>query len=144
MAPAQQRHDPYKVFKFRVEIDGLTVAAFSEVSGLESETTVVEYRTGADHVTRKLPGLTKYPNIVLKRGITDDMELWNWRKRIVDGDADRRNGSIVLQDDQGQDKVRWNFRDGWPCKYDGPNLNAKSNDVAIETLELAHEGLERA
>jgi phage tail-like protein len=143
MAPAQQRHDPYKVFKFRVEIDGLIVAAFSEVSGLESETTVVEYRTGADHVMRKLPGLTKYPNIVLKRGITDDMELWNWRKRIVDGNPDRRNGSIVLQDDQGQDKVRWNFYDGWPCKYDGPNLNAKSNDVAIETLELAHEGLER-
>ena len=79
-----------------------------------------------------------------ERGITDDVELWNWRKRIVDGDADRRSGSIVLQDDQGQDKVRWNFRDGWPCKYDGPNLNAKSNDVAIETLELAHEGLERA
>src|SRR5712691_10705961 len=77
MASPQQRHDPYKVFKFRVEIDGVTVAAFSEATGLESETAVIEYRTGADHVLRKLPGLTKYANIVLRRGITDDAELWN-------------------------------------------------------------------
>jgi phage tail-like protein len=143
MAPP--RHDPYKVFKFRVEIDGLTSAAFSEVSGLDSETVVIEYRTGSEpNSVRKLPGLTKYPNIVLKRGITQDAELWNWRQRVVDGDVDRRNGSIILQDDSGQDQVRWNFRNGWPCKLQGPHLNAHGNDVAIETLEISHEGLERA
>jgi phage tail-like protein len=143
MAPP--RRDPYKVFKFRVEIDGLTSAAFSEVSGLDSETVVIEYRTGSEpNSVRKLPGLTKYPNIVLKRGITQDAELWNWRQRVVDGDVDRRNGSIILQDDSGQDQVRWNFRNGWPCKLQGPHLNAHGNDVAIETLEISHEGLERA
>jgi phage tail-like protein len=143
MAPP--RPDPYKVFKFRVEIDGLTSAAFSEVNGVDSETTVVEYRTGSEpNSVRKLPGLTKYPNIVLKRGVTQDTELWNWRRRVVDGDVDRRNGSIILQDDSGQDQVRWNFRNGWPCKLQGPHLNAHGNDVAIETLEISHEGLERA
>jgi phage tail-like protein len=142
MAPP--RRDPYKVFKFRVEIDGLTAAAFSEVSGLDSETAVIEYRTGSEpNSVRKLPGLTKYPNIVLKRGITQDAELWNWRQRVIDGDVDRRNGSIVLQDDNGADQVRWNFRNGWPCKLQGPHLNARGNDVAIETLEISHEGLER-
>jgi phage tail-like protein len=142
MAPP--RRDPYKVFRFRVEIDGLTAAAFSEVSGLESETTVIEYRAGTDpNLARKLPGLTKYPNIVLKRGVTQDAELWNWRKRVIDGNVDRRNGSIVLQDDSGQDQVRWNFHNGWPCKLQGPSLNAHGNDVAIETLEIAHEGIER-
>src|SRR5262249_12178909 len=105
------RHDPYKVFRFRVEIDGLTAAAFSEVSGLESETDVIEYRTGTEpNLHRKLPGLTKYPNIVLKRGITQDDELWKWRQRVIEGNVDRRNGTIVLQDDSGQDQVRWNFR----------------------------------
>lgn len=142
MAPS--RHDPYKAFKFRVEIDGLTAASFSEVSGLGSETTVVEYRAGTDPgSSRKLPGLTKHSNIVLKRGVTQDAELWQWRQRVIDGNVDRRNGSIVLQDDSGQDQVRWNFRNGWPCKLYGPDLNAHASDVAIETLELAHEGLER-
>jgi phage tail-like protein len=142
MAPP--RRDPYKVFRFRVEINGLTAASFSEVGGLESETTVIEYRTGTDpNVVRKLPGLTTYSNIVLKRGVTDDAELWNWRKRVIEGTVDRHNGSIVLQDDSGADQVRWNFRNGWPCKLQGPYLNAHGNDVAIETLEIAHEGLER-
>lgn len=122
--PPPARPDPYKVFRFRVEIDGLTAAAFSEVSGLESETIVVEYRTGTDpNFSRKLPGLTKFSNIILKRGITD--------------------GSIILLDDSGQEKVRWNFRNGWPSKIQGPHFNAHGSDVAIETLEIAHEGLQR-
>jgi phage tail-like protein len=142
--PAPQRNDPYKNFKFRVEIDGIAQAAFSEVGGLESETTVVEYRVGGDpNTVRKLPGLTKYANIVLRRGITKDMDLWNWRKSVVEGSPDRRNGSIVLMDDDGTDVARWNFFNGWICKWDGPAFNAKANEVAIETIEIAHEGLER-
>jgi phage tail-like protein len=142
---ASPRHDPYKAFKFRVEIDGLTAVGFSEVSGLGSETTVIEYRTGSEpNRARKLPGLTKYSNIVLKRGVTQDAELWNWRQRIVEGNVDRRNGSIVLQDDSGQDQVRWNFSNGWPCKVEGPDFNAQGNDIAVETLEISHEGIQRA
>lgn len=141
--PAPQRDDPYKNFNFLVEIDGIARAAFSEVSGLESETTVVEYRTGSDFGTRKLPGLTKYANIVLRRGITQDADLWDWRQSVVDGDVQRRNGKILLLDDARTPVVRWTFREGWPCKWQGPALNAKNSEVAIEVLEIAHEGLSR-
>ena len=135
--------DPFTGFNFRVEIDGIQIAAFSEVSGLESETAVIEYRVGGGRNTvRKLPGLTKYANIVLRRGMTQDAELWNWHKRIIEGNADRRNGSIVLLDNEGNAVVRWNFVRGWICKWEGPALNASANEVAIETIAIAHEGLE--
>jgi phage tail-like protein len=142
--PSPQRNDPYKAFNFLVEIDGIARAAFSEVSGLESETAVIEYRAGGENVVRKLPGLTKFGNIVLRRGVTQDAELWDWRKNVVDGNVDRRNGSIALLDDQRNEVVRWNFRSGWICKWEGPTFNAKANEVAIETIEIAHEGLERS
>ena len=93
---------------------------------------------------RKLPGLTKYANIVLRRGVTQDAELSNWRKTVEDGQVDRRNGSIILRDDDGTDVVRWNFFNGWISKWEGPALNASKNEVAIETIEIAHERLERA
>jgi phage tail-like protein len=144
--PAPQRDDPYKAFNFLVEIDGIGQAAFSEVGGLESETAVIEYRVGGEKVNwvRKLPGLTKFGNIVLRRGVTQNADLWNWRMSIVEGVIDRRNGSIVLLDDKRTEVVRWQFRNGWICKWEGPTLNAKANEVAIETIEIAHEGLERA
>ena len=143
MAPPQ-RDDPYRAFNFLVEIDGLTVAAFSEVSGLESETAVIEYRAGGEgNTVRKLPGLTKYANIVLRRGVTQDAELWNWRKTVEQGTVERRNGSIVLLADDRTPVLRWNFFNGWISKWEGPALNAKGNEVAIETIEIAHEGLTR-
>jgi phage tail-like protein len=137
------RDDPYKGFNFLVEIDGISIAAFCEVSGLVSETEVIEYRTGSDraNTVRKLPGLTKYANIVLKRGITKDNQLWNWRKAIEQGTPDRRSGAIVLLDDEHTPVKRWRFSEGWVTKFDGPDLNAKANEVAIETIEIAHEGL---
>jgi phage tail-like protein len=140
--PPKTRTDPFRNFNFRVEIDGIAVASFAEVSGLDSETVVIDYRTGDSRVTRKLPGLTKYANIVLKRGMTLDLALWQWRKSVVEGRAERRNGSIVLSDEAGKDMLRINFFEGWPCKWEGPALNAKTSEVAIETLEIAHEGLE--
>ena len=137
------RDDPYKGFNFLVEIDGITVAAFCEVSGLTSATEVIEYRNGSDklNTVRKLPGLTTYANIVFKRGVTQNTELWNWRKAIEQGTPDRRSGAIVLLDDERNPVRRWRFTDGWPAKIEGPELNAKGNDVAIETIEIAHEGL---
>ena len=137
--------DPYKGFNFRVEIDGISLAAFSEVGGLESETAVIEYRVGVGSTSvRKLPGLTKYANIVLRRGLTADVELERWRENIIEGRADRRNGSIVLLDDEGTEVVRWNFQQGWICRWEGPALHARGNEVAIETIAIAHEGLKRA
>jgi phage tail-like protein len=144
--PPIKRDDPYKNFNFRVEIDGITLAGFSEVSGLEIETAVIEYRVlGASAgEVHKLPGLTKYANLVLRRGITQNAELWNWRKAVDAGTDYRRNGSIVLLDDEGTEVVRWNFFNGWIAKWQGPLLNARGNEVAIEAIEIAHEGLERA
>lgn len=136
------RVDPYKNFNFTVSINGIT-AGFSEVSGLDSEVSVIEYREGGDHLIRKLPGLIKFANIVLKRGITESLELYNWYKAIMQGKNDRRDGSIILLDDERTPVTRWNFKNAFPCKYQGPDLNAKTSEVAIETLELACEYIER-
>ncbi|HEX5734712.1 MAG TPA: phage tail protein [Blastocatellia bacterium] len=140
-----QRVDPYRGFNFVVEIDGITQAGFQEVSGLDSSTDVTEYREGTDpnHV-RKLSGLNKYSAITLKRGITDSDELWKWRAKVIDGKIDRRNGSIILLDDAGQEKLRWNFFNAWPSKWTGPAFNATSTAVAVETLEITHESVEKA
>ncbi len=96
--PSTERHDPYAGFNFRVEIDGVVAAAFSECCGLSSETEVVSYREGGDLRVRRLPGLTKYANLVLKHGITLDRSLWNWRQTVVNGVVERRNGSVILLD----------------------------------------------
>jgi phage tail-like protein len=141
--PASTRVDPYKNFNFRVEIDGIAVAGFSECGGLSSEVDVIEYREGQDGAVRKLPGLTRFSDITLKRGITRSDELQNWFRNILNGQADRRSGAIVLLDDQKNDVVRWNFVGAFPRKLEGPHLKAQGNDVAIETIELAVEGLER-
>jgi len=140
--PPAFRKDPLSSFNVRVEIDGVAVAAFTECSGLASETEVVSYREGTDLKVRKLPGLTKFSNIVLKRGITADRSLWEWRLSVVNGNIQRKNGSVILLDATHTPIVRWNFFEAWPAKWEGPTLNATSSEVAIETLELAHEGLE--
>lgn len=137
------RDDPFRSHHFLVEIDGVTTAGFAECSGLNIEVAVVEYRNGnEENAVRKLPGLRKYSNIVLKRGYTRDTSLWQWFKQVLDGKTERRSGSIILLDEARQPVLRWNFREAWPCKYEGPLFNAKANEVAIETLELAVEGVE--
>jgi phage tail-like protein len=138
------RTDPYKNFNFLVEIDGITVAGFTECTGLESETEAIEYREGNEaNIVRKLAGLTKYANITLKRGVTDNKELYNWRKATIDGNIERKNGSIILLNDRREEVARWNFRQGWPCYMGEPDLNAMESEIAIETLEICHEGFER-
>lgn len=140
--PVGDRRDPFLSYNFIVEIDGIARAGFREASGLDSTQDPVEYREGTDAQTsRKLAGMVKYGNITLKWGITDDHELLKWRQKVADGSPDRRNGSIVLLDSTGREKIRWNFHEAWPTKWTGPSFNASSNEVAIETLELAHEGL---
>jgi len=137
------RRDPFRSFNFKVELDGITRAGFRECSGLDASQDPIEYREGTEGLTaRKLPGLNKYSNITLKWGMTDDAELWDWRKKAMNGKIQRKNGSIVLLDDAGKERLRWNFRDAWPTKWTGPSFNSTGNEVAIETLEIAHEGLE--
>jgi phage tail-like protein len=140
------RVDPHRNSHFKLEIQGIVQAGFAEVAIADSTSDAIEYREGTDPLTlRKLAGLTKYGNITLKWGLTESAEIWEWRKAVMDGQVEdaRRNGAIVVLDTEGQEVVRWNFINGWPSKYDPSDLNAKGNDVAIETLEITHEGLER-
>ena len=140
------RKDPYRQFRFRVEIDGITQAGFSECSFADTTTDSVEYREGDELPTaRKLSGLTKYGNITLKWGITDTMEIYSWRQQIIDTGAEgaRKNMSIILVDEAGSDKARWDITRAWPTKYDPPDFSAKGNEVAIETLDIVHEGFKR-
>jgi phage tail-like protein len=140
------RVDPYRGFNFLVEIDGITQAGFMEVTGLDASTPAVDYRQG-DFGTRgvsKLPGINTYSAISLKRGLTDSKELWDWRQTVIDGHVERKNGSIVLLDEKGTEKIRWNFANAWPSKWTGPTFNATATGVAVEQLELTHEEVKRA
>jgi conserved hypothetical phage tail region protein len=138
------RVDPYKNFRFLVELDGIVQAGFTDCSGFGSEMEVVEYREGGDpdHV-HKMRAKAVYPNITLKWGVTDSHELYDWHMACLKGDLQRKHGSIILQDDLGQEKVRWNFYDAWPSKWEGSALTGKGNDAAIETLIVSCERLER-
>jgi len=139
------RKDPFRNFRFLVEIDGIVQAGFSECSGFGSNIEVIEYREGGETATvRKLPGKMSYPDITLKWGVTDSRELYDWHLTAINGQIDRRNGSIILQDDAGQEAVRWNFFSAWPSKYDGPDFNAKGNDVSVDSLTVSCERVERA
>jgi len=141
---SNQRVDPYANFNFLVEIDGIARGGFAECFGLEVSVDVIEYREGTDkpNTVRKLPGLIKYSPIVLKRGLTQDKSLWNWFKKVLDGNVQRTSGTIALLDASRNAVLRWAFLEGWPSKWEGPTLNGKSNDVAIETLVIEHEGIE--
>lgn len=138
------RSDPYANFNFLVEIDGIAKAGFQEVSGLGAEVDVIEYREGTDKINtvRKLPGLIRYSSIVLKRGLTQDKSLWTWFKTVLDGNVLRSSGTITLLDSSRTPVLRWTFLEGWPSKWEGPALNGKTSEVAIETLVIEHEGIE--
>jgi phage tail-like protein len=143
--PVGERRDPYRSYNFLVELDGISRAGFQEASGLDSSQDPIDYREGNEKnlTVRKLPSMVKYSNITLKWGITSDSELWDWRKQAMDGKIERKSGSIVLLDDTGEEQVRWNFREAWPTKWTGPTLNATGAEVAVETLEIVHEGVEK-
>jgi phage tail-like protein len=139
-----RENDPLRNFRFRVEVDGITQAGFSEVSGIDTSLDVVEYRVGNDPThLRKLSGLTKFSNITLKWGITTSMDLFTWIDSAVTGDIQRKAVTIISIDEEGNDKATWVVSEAWPAKYTGPSFDAKGNAVGLETLELAHEGIKR-
>jgi phage tail-like protein len=138
------RVDPHVNFNFTVALDNIERAHFQEVTGLDSTIDVIEYREGGTNTTpMKLPGLTKFSNLVLKWGVTPDLELYEWHRAAVEGQVERKTGSIFARDRAGEIVAQWDFVSAWPTKYDGPDFNAEGTDIAIETLELAHEGLRR-
>ena len=142
-APA--RNDDVRLSSFQVAIafDGMATAYFRSVSGLSVEIEVVEFREGGQNeVVHKLPGRVKYPNIVLKQGFTGPAsDLLKWTLRIAAGTREAKNGSIVVYDQKQQVVATYTITNAWPVKWEGPDFDASSNEVAIETIEIAHEGL---
>lgn len=142
------REDPLVGFHFAVDIQGAVTGYFTECSGLGSEHDVVEHKvvteTGQE-VVLKLPGRLKWDNITLKRGITSNLDIWDWRKQVEDGtvDAARRDGSIVMYDQELKEVARWNFERAWPLKVSGPSPKADSNEIGIEELTICHEYITR-
>lgn len=139
------RVDPFPNFNFYLEIDGITQAGFAQVSGFASRVEPFEYREGGDAASvRKLAGRTSYPDITLRWGLTSSTELYEWHARAVAGRVERKNGSIVLLDADGQEKARWNFYAAWPTEIRWADLDAKGNDAAIASLTVTCERLEQA
>ncbi len=141
-----QRTDPYRNFRFRVVIDGIQVAGFSDASIPDITVDSISYREGTDApYERKLSGLVKYGNITLKKGLTDSLDLYNWHQQVVQTGASgaRKNLSLILIDEAGEDQAQWDVIESWPTKYDPSDFSAKGNDVMVESLELVHEGITR-
>jgi len=144
--PTGSRKDPFQKFNFAVEIEGLVAGGFQEVTGLQSEIEVSEYREGGQNeYIHKFAGPVKYSsNLVLKRGITDAKVVFGWYWDVMHGTVARKNVSVLLMDSAGQEKYRWNFEKAYPVKWVGPDFRSTASEVAVETLELAHKGLSRA
>ena len=133
-----------EAFRFQIELDSVTVAAFKTMSGLSSKQDVVEFKLGGDKSVRRRPGRVSFNNITLERGFTVDKELWEWRKKIIDGEDDKRTGAIVFLNPDGSEALRYNFFRAWPVNWEGPSLTAGGSDTAVEKLELAVEWIEIA
>jgi phage tail-like protein len=144
------RIDPIRNFRYRLEIDNITQAGFSEVHISETTIDVVEYREGNDPPhTRTLSGLTKYGNVSLKWGVTiggSALDMFKWHAAVSAGliKDNRKKVVVIAQDEAGIDAARFVISDAWPVKYNITDLQAKGNEVLIEVLELANEGIERA
>lgn len=143
MAQTGTRVDPYTNFNFTVQIDGLTVGRFSECSGYGSNIELITHNEGGVMDEKKLPGLNRYGNIVLRRGMDEERRLSDWHRDALRGDVKRYSGSIIVQDRAGRPQAQFDFLEAWPVRMTGPALNAQGSEVAVEEVELAVEHLER-
>jgi phage tail-like protein len=147
MAIERPNKNPYSAFNFIVTINGAEIAAFQEVSGLDSENTPIEYREGADrfNTVRKLPGAEKYPNAKFMRGVTGSLVLWQWRQEVRDGGTafpPVRNVVVQLQNEQHVNVYKWTLTNAWCTKLSGPTLKGQGNELAVESMELAYDRLD--
>ena len=141
--------DPLIGFNYRLEIEGKLAGYFTEVSGIGSEHEIVEHKVVDDNgreIVQKIPGRLKWENVTLKRGITDAMDIWDWRKLVEDGKMGeaRTNCSIIMMDRNYEDVARWDFVETWPSKVSGPSVKSDSNEFGVEEVTLVHEGMMRA
>jgi len=143
---AEAINETYRAYNFVLKIQDQDAGYFTEVSGLNVEIETIEYREGgAGPAVRKLPGRVKYGDVTLKWGLTENRELTDWLKAIAQGDIQRKDISVILRKPNGvEEATRWNLRNAWPCNWRGASLDASENEVAIETMVITHEGLERA
>lgn len=141
--PTSGRIDPFRTFNFRLEFNGQEIGGFSEVSGLTADGDAVDYREGSDPQlnVRKLIGMRKFGPVTLKRGYTPDRTLWDWHNNISNGVVDRRDVTIILLNEARDPVLRWNVENAWVNKIEGPSMKASANEVAVESVELIHEGL---
>jgi len=144
---SDERRDPFTGFNFRMEIDGVEVAGFKEISGIETKTQVIEYSDGdeANFSVRKRPGRTNYTNVVFKRGISEGIDLWEWYQEVIDQDREMERKEIaihLLDDSSDTPEKTYTFFEAWPCRYKGATLNAGDDQVALEEIEFAFEKLE--
>jgi phage tail-like protein len=138
-------NDPYRAYNFRLDVSGMGEGHFTEVSGLGVKVEPIKYREAGDtHVVRHIPGPVDYQAVTLRYGLTASRELWNWMMRTVEGRIERRNVSIVMLDTDGtSEATRWNLRDAWPSEWQGAPLDALNREIAIESLTLVYDALER-
>jgi phage tail-like protein len=137
------QNEAYSTSRFYVMIDNMAQALFTEVSGLQVETEVMEYAEGGNNgFIHRLPGRTKVSNLTLKSGMTSSNELFKWYMKIARGIIDRRNISLVMYDTQSKEVTRWNFIKAYPVKWVGPSFAVEGERNAVETLELAHGGMQ--
>ncbi len=140
--------DPLVSYNFGIEVEGIISGFFTECAGLGSESEVIEHKVVGEkgkEVVRKIPGRLKWGDITLKRGVTTNMDFWTWRKMVEDGNVAkaRKNGSIIMYDQEGEEVARWNFQRGWPSKVSGPSVKADGNEVVVEEVTIVHEYIER-
>ncbi|HUV75393.1 MAG TPA: phage tail protein [Dehalococcoidales bacterium] len=140
--------DPLIGFSYRLEIEGQPAGYFTGVSGIGSENEVVEHKVVDEQgreIVQKIPGRLTWTNVVLKRGITSDVQVWQWRKMVEDGMmmGARKNVSIIMMDRNYQDVARWEFVNAWPCRITGPAVVSDSNKLGIEEVEFTCEGMTR-
>jgi len=134
--------DPLRAYRFQVELDGVRMAGFQSVSGLERESQIEPYREGGvNDFEHQLVVFTKYPPLVLKRGLVLDRALWDWHKDVINGTVERKTISVVLMDETGEEAWRWVFSAAFPSKWTGAELDATASNIATETVEFVHHGL---
>lgn len=138
------RKDPLTGFRFRIEIEGLVVGGFSEISGIQAEMETEDYREGGvNGYVHKLAKSTKHPNLTLKRGLTNSDTLWTWFHDAASGKIQRRSGSVIILNASGDESWRWNFSQAYPVKWAGPDLKSDNSSVAFEAIELIHNGFSK-
>jgi phage tail-like protein len=140
--------DPLVSFNFGIEVEGIITGFFTECSGLGSESEVIEHKVvgeGGKEVVRKIPGRLKWGDVTLKRGVTTNLDFWEWRKMVEDGNVSsaRKNGSIIMYDQEGAPVARWNFERGWPSKISGPSVKSDGNEIVVEEMTIVHEYIKR-